>query len=634
MSNRFVRSVTLLAFTVISTIACAQDDPPARVGRVSLAQGNVSISGDVGEAATAALVNWPVTSQHTLTTAANGRTEVRIGSTSVRLDNDSSLEVTELGDDSLRLRLHYGSASIRIVNLDLLDGFELATPQARVRMQQPGRLRVDAGRAGDTSVVSVFDGQAVVDGGGLSLTVRAGRSAELAGEDIRTGQARRDDFDEWALARDKYEDDSRSSRYVTTEMTGYEDLDRHGSWRAHSEYGNLWFPSVASSWVPYRDGRWTWISPWGWTWVDNAPWGYAPFHYGRWVHVNQRWAWAPGRHDRRPVWSPALVGWIGGSGWNLTFQSHHTRRPLPAQGWYPLSPHERFVPGYRLSDERLRRLHHGWSHGPRKNHGPDYRRRGVTVVPHEHFGKLGQVVVPEAPQAVPAPLLVAGPASPPPPPLAWRERDARRDDGRDRNRHDGRDRWDRDRFDGDRFDRGRGERDRFDRDHGDRHHRGQLSTQPAPGAGPVTILTPPPGTVAPTPHPTPRPPVTITTPAPVLPGQAQPAPWPRQHHPRRDHFEDGPRQHHPRRDHFDDRPRERLHRPTVVTPPPPAPLHAVQAPPSRPGMPAQPPVIQHIAPPPAPAQTASPPPAPSRANPMAEQRRPFTDRNGTQHQER
>ncbi|UUZ51547.1 hypothetical protein LP420_20690 [Massilia sp. B-10] len=74
-------------------------------------------------------------------------------------------------------------------------------------------------------------------------------------------------------------------------------------------------------WVPYRDGRWTYLQPWGWTWVDNAPWGYAPFHYGRWVTVGGRWCWSPGRNVTRAVWSPALVGWVGGSNWNVSFNS-------------------------------------------------------------------------------------------------------------------------------------------------------------------------------------------------------------------------------------------------------------------------------------------------------------------------
>ncbi len=540
MNNRFAKTAVTLALAALSTVALAQStldtEPPGRVGRVSLAQGQVSISTGVGDTATEALVNWPVTTRNLVTTAANGRTELRIGSTAIRVDGDSSLEVTELDDDSVRLRLHYGSASIRILSEEVLPEFELVTPQGRVRMLQPGRLRVDAERVRDTSVVSVFDGEAQVDGGGASLTVRAGRSAELRDDDVRTLQAQRDGFDDWALARDRQDDSARSSRYITTEMTGYEELDRHGTWQDDVEYGALWIPQVASSWVPYRDGRWTYIAPWGWTWVDNASWGYAPSHYGRWVHVRNRWAWAPGHRERRPIWAPALVGWVGGSGWNVNFNLHGSR---PATGWYPLGPGDRFVPGYRLSDERLRRLN-AWrdrdGRGDRKNDDrrdghrrdrdgdgkPDYRQRGLTVVPHANFGGRGQVVVSNLPRATLAPQAVPGaPGAAPPPPQGWRGAAARRDldrDGipdridRDRDGDGIRNRVDRDR-DGDgipnRIDRDGRDRDRFER--------GQR--QPVLGANPAPRS---PAVAAPAPQ-VPFQPGVITTAPPPAAAVVQPA---------------------------------------------------------------------------------------------------------------
>jgi hypothetical protein len=273
MTTRFIKAATLLACAVFSTFALAE--PPARVGRVSLSQGQVGISSEAGDQASAAQVNWPVTSHNVVTTGRGGRTEIRIGSTSIRLDGDSSLEVSELDDDSLRLRLNYGSVNLRIPTAEALAGFELSTSNGRVLLREPGRLRVDAGRVEGTSVVNVFDGVAVVEDRGTQLVVRAGRRAEIRDDDVLTGQATRDSFDDWSQQRDQYDDRSTSARYVTSEMTGYEDLDRNGTWRDDPEYGPLWLPTtVAAGWAPYRDGSWTWIAPWGWTWVDNAPWGY------------------------------------------------------------------------------------------------------------------------------------------------------------------------------------------------------------------------------------------------------------------------------------------------------------------------------------------------------------------------
>ena len=403
MRSPFLKAAAVLALMACSVVAQAQTEAPARVGRVSLVQGPVTISTEDSERAEDAMVNWPVTSDNRITTERNGRTEIRIGSTAVRLDGNSSLEVLELDDDRLQLMLHYGSANIRVRNADVLDGFSIETPQGRVRMREAGRIRVDADA--DGSLVDVFDGVALVEADGSTFSLRAGRRVEMRQGDLLTALAVRTSFDDWARLRDQQDDRVVSDRYVTTEMTGYEELDRHGSWSDNSEYGPVWLPRhVSSGWAPYRDGRWTWVSPWGWTWIDNAPWGYAPSHYGRWVMINQRWGWAPGRNLTRPVWAPALVGWVGGSGWNLAFNSGSLHRSAPAQGWYPLGFGDNYVPGYRMKNDHLRYINrHVRPHDGRRDRD-DYRRRGLTVVPHDQFKRRAPIVVPSTPRAVVTPL--------------------------------------------------------------------------------------------------------------------------------------------------------------------------------------------------------------------------------------
>jgi hypothetical protein len=562
MSNPILKTAILLAFSTLSALAVAADDPPARVGRLALTQGQVSIGGEIGTEMSPAQVNWPVTSGNMITAAAGARTELRIGSTSIRLDGDSSLEVIELDDDSIRLRLHYGSASVRIVNADVLRGFELITPQARVRMQQPGRVRIDAERVRDTSAVNVFDGAALVESGGSQLTVRAGKRLEATDDDMRTAGAVQDAFDTWSAARDKLEDKASSARYVTTEMTGYEDLDRYGNWRSDSEYGPLWTPAVAADWVPYRDGSWTWIDPWGWTWVDNAPWGYAPFHYGRWVYVNRRWAWAPGSRAERLVWAPALVGWVGGADWNITFRDRSHR---PGFGWYPLSPHDRYVPSWHASENHVRWLNsHVRPDSPRgRDH--DYRQRGLTVVPQERFGNGGRIDVRKAPFAAVTPPLVhngipATGAPPAPPNRPHRGGPSDRADRADRN-GDGRpdrietsraSRTDRDgdgrpdRIETNRADRdGDGRPDRFETGRGiDRNGDGRpdrIETARADRDGfsrqrptgqqqpqSVTVQQQAPGTL---PMPAPARPQSVVSPTPRIPPQGQPVVSPTPHVP-------------------------------------------------------------------------------------------------------
>lgn len=473
MSRKIIPSVVLAALASFSTLALA--DPPAVVGRISAVQGQVTLVGsDDGDGEpVAASLNWPVTGANHLNTGRGARTEFRVGSTAVRLDADSDLEILDMDDDLLRLRLNYGSVSVRVRSPESLRDFELSTPQARVTLLEPGVVRVDVERIADTSQVYVLGGSARVEGAGTSMVVSNGRKVDVNSTDVSTGVAGRDGFDVWADERDRQAEAVVTSRYVSSGITGYEELDRNGSWTESVEYGPLWAPrNVGVDWAPYRDGRWTWLAPWGWTWVDNAPWGYAPSHYGRWVTVNSRWFWAPGRPSGRPVWAPALVGWVGGDGY-----SHQHRGP--GLGWFPLSPRERYVPGYRVSNNYESRLtwnFNGRPYASRANR-PD-RRDGVTMLPREQFEGRHTVPVNRGGVVIPPRNFAqnAVPVAPPAPALSTRVVDPNRRGWQDRD-GDGRpDRGGRGVGDG-RFDRD-GRDDRFTRNNGQQQP-GRVITAPS-----------------------------------------------------------------------------------------------------------------------------------------------------------
>ena len=165
-----------------------------------------------------------------------------------------------------------------------------------------------------------------------------------------------DDLDLWAEDRDQREDSARSARYVSRSVVGYEELDGYGDWVVDDYYGPLWTPRITVvDWAPYRFGYWTWIGPWGWTWIDNEPWGFAPCHYGRWVHARHGWAWAPGAdRPRRPVFAPALVGWHDGHDRDHDRDYLRDRDHPPRSGWVPLGYNEAYAPPFRTSRDYLR----------------------------------------------------------------------------------------------------------------------------------------------------------------------------------------------------------------------------------------------------------------------------------------
>lgn len=352
----FSRFLFLLAACVCALSGAAWADPPGRVGRISHIGGAVFLFNDHYDAQQAAELNWPVTTGDTLTTAAGARAEVRIGSTAIRLDGDSQLEVGALDDQQLRLRLLRGTVAVRVRDIGQARQFTLTTTQGSVALNEAGTYRFEAGRRPDSTAVAVFHGAAAFAGTGLSLGIAAGQQAEIFGESnlgYAITAAVQGEFDAWGLARDRRDDESRSVRYVSREMTGYEDLDAYGDWREVAEYGPVWYPRrIAVGWAPYRSGHWAWVRPWGWTWVDEAPWGFAPFHYGRWVLVGGVWGWMPGPRVVRPVYAPALVAWVGRPGWQVSFSVGIG----PAVGWFPLGPREVFVPAYTSSTGYVQRI--------------------------------------------------------------------------------------------------------------------------------------------------------------------------------------------------------------------------------------------------------------------------------------
>jgi len=349
---------SLAALFAPARAAADDDDPPSRVARLSQLRGSVSFNPAGTDDWVDAVVNRPVTIGDKLWSDKDGRVELKLDGTSIRLASNTGMSFLNLDDNTTQIQLTAGTLRVRVKRLDDNETFEIDTPNLAFSILRPGTYRVNVNESGDATIIQVRAGEGEVTGGGSAYTLHPNEVGTFSGNDqlsadVQSYDGQNDDFDNWCNQRDEREDRSASSRYVSEDVVGYEDLDDYGGWRPVPDYGYVWFPHVTVvGWAPYRYGHWIWISPWGWTWVEDEPWGYAPFHYGRWVVVGGVWGWVPcppravvGVAYVRPVYAPALVAWVGGP----HFAVGVGVGAGVSVGWFPLGPREVYVPSYRVS---------------------------------------------------------------------------------------------------------------------------------------------------------------------------------------------------------------------------------------------------------------------------------------------
>lgn len=353
---RWLRLAAILPIALLlGRAAIAQDqdetDPPDRVARLSYIQGDVSLSPSTGsnEAREQADLNRPLTTGDELEVGDRSRAELQVDVASLHIGERSTVGLLDLDDQTLALRLVDGELIVRVRDLRDGDRIEIETGNGRVSLMEPGEYRLIVEDSGDTTVVGVREGGAQIESGQQVYSLRTsqegryttGTSSPLLEEVRSIGP--RDELEAWAEKRESRDyEDSPSSRYVSRDVIGYEDLDEYGDWETDSLYGAVWYPRrMSAGWAPYSYGHWSYVGLWGWTWIDRSPWGFAPFHYGRWAHVRNRWCWVPGPRHARPVYAPALVGWVPRGG---------------GYAWFPLGPREVYIPRHRASDRYVRQV--------------------------------------------------------------------------------------------------------------------------------------------------------------------------------------------------------------------------------------------------------------------------------------
>ena len=345
------RCIPLLLAVLACAGAQAQEDPPARVGRVAELSGTVRTIN--AEGAWADVVrNQPLSTGDRLTTDPASGATLQFGSTVVRLGAGSDLVVTRLDDQRIRLRFDHGQLAVRVRAADIPGELFIDTDEGAWVPHHPGHYRFDRAASHQLLAAQAWSGDMLLEAPDSSLPVAAPQRAEVwrtgarQATHYRLVPAVRDAFGDAVLAQDRVDDRqaaASAAARLPPEMTGAADLARFGTWSVAPGGAPAWTPAkLPAGWQPFQQGAWWWSARWGWSWVDDQPWGFAPSHYGRWLLLRGHWAWTPGQWGAaRPVYAPAVVGWFGGPA--LTVGA------APATGWVALAPDELLFPGYAVS---------------------------------------------------------------------------------------------------------------------------------------------------------------------------------------------------------------------------------------------------------------------------------------------
>ncbi|HLN01917.1 MAG TPA: DUF6600 domain-containing protein [Bryobacteraceae bacterium] len=317
------------------TTLLGQDQVAAQrgVARLSIVNGDVSIQRGDSDTRSAAAVNAPLMAGDVVAAGQGGRAEIQFDAANMgRLDSNSEVRLAELTPARYQLQVGRGTMMFSQVR-DSRAQVEIDTPQIAIRPKQKGAYRISVFE--DHAEITVRVGQAEIFTPSGTETLDPGKTMMVRGnpsdpEFQMVNAIEQDDFDHWNAGRDQELNRSTSSRRVSPDIYGTEDMDNNGRWVNTPDYGSVWTPTVGPDWAPYHDGQWVWEDYYGWTWVSYEPWGWAPYHYGRWFFRGGiGWCWYPGPVFIPAYWSPALVAFFGFGG---------------GFGWVPLGPFEMVHP--------------------------------------------------------------------------------------------------------------------------------------------------------------------------------------------------------------------------------------------------------------------------------------------------
>ena len=166
--------VRVVAAALALTLAgLAMADPPMRVARLGYLSGGVTFSPAGENDWVSGTLNRPLITGDRLWANNNGRAELQIGSTVVRLSSSTLFTLTNLDDRIAQMHLQQGTLLLRVRRVDRNQVIEVDTPNLAFVISQPGDYRITVNAAADSTEV-------ITRSVAMRAVVRVSRNAKKA----------------------------------------------------------------------------------------------------------------------------------------------------------------------------------------------------------------------------------------------------------------------------------------------------------------------------------------------------------------------------------------------------------------------------------------------------------------------
>lgn len=185
-ASLLVLLLTLFSLTITARAADDDDEPDdydlkARVVRISLITGEVTLKRNGNQDWERARLNYPLVEGDTVATDKESRMEIQVDARNfVRLAPGSALRIVTLRDEGVALSLLEGTVVVRLVKFDRSrEYFEVDAPRTTMAPEKTGLYRVDVPREGRVRLTVRGGGNARIYSDTSGFALRDGRSAEL-----------------------------------------------------------------------------------------------------------------------------------------------------------------------------------------------------------------------------------------------------------------------------------------------------------------------------------------------------------------------------------------------------------------------------------------------------------------------